>query len=82
MPPELLFFKLKIFLTNSVLLGTLYFSPYYTDKLICEREAQRTVGLLIYLGVYSVEGGDLCWQGPIEAWDFENGWADNATEGE
>lgn len=85
--PELWFFKLKVVLLSSNTLFLTYFSPYYDEQAICEAAARvrelpvEIISMLEAEKVYRIEGGDLCWQGPVEAWDFENGWADNATEG-
>lgn len=86
MTPELWFFKLKILLLSSNTLFLTYFSPYYGDQAVCEGAARirelpiEIIATLQAEQEYRIEGGDLCWQGPVEAWDFEHGWADNATE--
>lgn len=85
--PELWFFKLKVVLLQSGILWTTYFSPYFDTQEACEaalalRELPMSVVSTLPREPYEIKGGNLCWSGHIEAWDFEYGWADSATEGE
>lgn len=83
---EIWFFKLKILLLSSNTLFLTYFSPYYADKAICEAAARmqeipiEVIATLQAEDAYTIVTDSFCWQGPVEAWDFEHGWADNATE--
>jgi hypothetical protein len=82
--PELWFFKLKVVLVYSNILWTTHFSPYFDTLAACEAalavpDLPISVVSTLPEESYEIKGWNLCWNGHVEAWDFEHGWADKAT---